>query len=130
MKIAIASMDGTSISSHFGKSPYFLIFNIENEKIIDMRQIENTFTHHFRKEDGQHEEHGHHDEGAHHSHSGLVAGLKGCQVIIARGMGQGAYNDLTRKGFEVIVTDEKDPETAIMKFISMELTNHTERLHK
>jgi predicted Fe-Mo cluster-binding NifX family protein len=126
MKIAIASMDGKTISSHFGKSPYFLIYEIAGNVIKGQSRIDNTFTHHFRKnkESGNaHSEHGHHD------HSMLVEGLKDCQVVIAGGMGEGAYQDLTTHGFEVFIADEPDPSTAVNKYLSKELINHTERLH-
>ena len=128
MKIAIASMNGESVSNHFGKSPYFLVYEVANNEISNISRINNTFTHHF-KDGGQPEHHEHHGMPAHHDHHTLVEGLKGCSVVMAGGMGYGAYNDLTENGFEVIITGETDPATAVRKFLNKELLNYTERLH-
>ena len=90
MKIAIASMNGESVSNHFGKSPYFLVYEVANNEISNISRINNTFTHHF-KDGGQPEHHEHHGMPAHHDHHTLVEGLKGCSVVMAGGMGYGAY---------------------------------------
>ena len=47
MKIAVATEDGNSISAHFGRSPYFAIYDIDDGEIINREMRENTFTGHF-----------------------------------------------------------------------------------
>ncbi len=46
MKIAVASDDGKIISSHFGRTRGFVIFEIENGEIKDKKYILNAFTGH------------------------------------------------------------------------------------
>ena len=62
MKVAVATEDGKLISAHFGRSPYFAIYEIENGNVVkkDMRQ--NTFTGHFRG--AKHHGHSQHERGS------------------------------------------------------------------
>lgn len=52
MKIAVASDDGKIISSHFGRTRGFVIFDVEGKEIKSREYLPNTFTGHAR---GMHE---------------------------------------------------------------------------
>jgi predicted Fe-Mo cluster-binding NifX family protein len=52
MKIAVATEDGRTISHHFGRSPFFAIYEVEDGKIINKEMRPNTFTGHFRQAGG------------------------------------------------------------------------------
>jgi predicted Fe-Mo cluster-binding NifX family protein len=54
MKIAVATEDGRVISSHFGRSPYFAIYQIEDGKIIHKEMRKNNFTVQFRNDHSEH----------------------------------------------------------------------------
>jgi len=130
MKIAVATEDGTIISSHFGRSPWFAVYKIEDDKIIEREMRKNTFTGHFRAG------HRHHYDTEHvpgsgdgHGHHSVGEGLKDCNVVISNGMGRKAWEDLRKQGIEMIVTDESDIEKAVVMYLAGELKDKTERLH-
>jgi predicted Fe-Mo cluster-binding NifX family protein len=123
-KVAVAQMNESSISKHFGRSPYFGIYSISNDQIEGSEMRLNTFTHHARQ--GHHHDHAHGNEQHHthnHSHESVVEGLSDCQVLIAGGMGMGAINSLSDAGIEIIITEENDPMEAVQKYIHGTLKN-------
>jgi predicted Fe-Mo cluster-binding NifX family protein len=129
MKIAVATEDGTRISAHFGRSPYFAIFETDQGRTINRSLRENTFTGHFQ---GRHhhealEDH-RHGAGDPHAHQSVAEGLRDCEVVISHGMGRRAWEDLRARGIEMIVTDETDVETAIQKYLNGELVDRVEKL--
>jgi len=125
-KIAVAQMNESEISMHFGRSPLFGIFTVSNEEVERIELRLNTFTHHLQKdhvEDHRHKDHKHQNEKHTHSHKSVVDGLADCQVIISGGMGMGAINNLSSAGKEIIITDEKLSEQAVKKYTRGELKN-------
>jgi predicted Fe-Mo cluster-binding NifX family protein len=130
MKIAVATEDGKVISSHFGRSPYFAIYQIEDGKIIHKEMRKNTFTAHFRNDHSEHHDHKHElREEHHHKHHHVAEGLKDCNVVISHGMGRRAWEDLRAKGIQMIVTDETDVEQSLNLYRSGKLEDRTEMLH-
>ena len=113
MKIAIASDDGKTISSHFGRTKGFVIFEIKGKEIKSQKYRPNTFTHHVRELEGA----GHNT----HDHTPILNALKDCKTVISHGMGRRIYDDLKRIGIEVFVTDETDVRKAIDLYINGEL---------
>lgn len=131
MKIAVATEKGTTISSHFGRSPFFTIFEIVDGKIVGQSTRQNTFTKHFRGHHGDHqqEEHPHGPKEETHDHDSVADGLGDCSVVISHGMGRRAWEDLRARGIEMIVTDETDAEQAARLYVAGNLRDHVERLH-
>lgn len=130
MKIAVATEDGKTIFPHFGRSPCFAIFEIEQGKIINQTMRQNTFTGHFSGKHPHHEpgEH-HHGAGDPHVHQSVAEGLKDCRVVISQGMGRKAWEDLRARGIEMIVTDETGVENAVQKYLAGELADRIDKLH-
>jgi len=131
MKIGVATEDDKMISAHFGRSPYFAIYQIEDGKIIHKEMRKNTFTGHFRNDHSERHHH-HHNEGGeehHHKHQHVAEGLKDCNVVISHGMGRRAWEDLRAKGIEMIVTDETDVENVVQMYLAGDLRDKTEMLH-
>jgi len=116
MKILIPSDDGRTISSHFGRTRGFLIYEIQNGEIQKKNYIPNTITGHGR---------GMHESGPHNysSHAGIIEAIKDVQIIISHGMGRRLYDDLKNAGKEVYITETIDPEEAIKLYLNGELTN-------
>jgi len=52
-----------------------------------------------------------------------------CQVLVAGGMGWGAYESMKSYGIETIVTDVKTIDEAVELYIQGKLPNLMERLH-
>ena len=123
MKIAVASDDQKKISSHFGRSKGFAIFEIENNKIKDREYRLNTFTGHAmgfcQNEKNSHSSH----------HSSIINALSDCKVIISNGMGWRIHQDLYRNNMQALVTSEIDVEKAVALFLEGKLGDEIERLH-
>lgn len=118
MKIAVASSDGTEISPHFGRSTHFLVFDVEDGKVVGKELRGNTFTAHARGEchgDGQH------DHGA-NSHASIVDALRDCSAVLCYGMGWRAAEALSQAGIQPYILGERStPEGAVALFLSGKL---------
>ena len=132
MKIAAISEVGTTISQHFGRAPYYLVLTMEKGKVVNREKRDKAGHHTFAA--GQHpetapgERHGY-DAGAQSRHAAMAQGIADCQVLIAGGMGWGAYESLKSRGIETIVTDVESIEEAVRLYLEGKLPNLMERLH-
>jgi predicted Fe-Mo cluster-binding NifX family protein len=130
MKIAVVTEDGVTISQHFGRAPYYVVLTIVDGRIVGREQREKAA-------------HGHgagghvHVEGQAHGfdaasqdvHVRMAAPIADCQVLLARGMGTGAYQSLKQAGIEPMLTDLTAIDAAVAAYLAGALTNHIERLH-
>ena len=118
MKIAVASEDGTGVSSHFGRSSCFLVFEVEGGKVLGKEVRDNTFTAHARGECEGETHHGHHS----HSHASVVEALSDCGAVICYGMGARAADALSRQGIQPYILRERcTPESAVELFVEGKL---------
>lgn len=103
MKIAVASANGTDVSPHFGRSRCFVVFTVENGKIVAQEVRDNTYTPHAhgRCENGATE---HHDQP--HSHADIVGALRDCQIVLCGGMGWRAAQELEAAGIRPVVAQQ------------------------
>ncbi|MBE2266881.1 MAG: dinitrogenase iron-molybdenum cofactor biosynthesis protein [Anaerolinea sp.] len=120
MKIAVAVDDGSTISRHFGRAPYYLVFTAVEGEIVGQETFEKT-NHH----QSGHEHHHEHT----HDHAQMIDPIRDCEALIVRGMGRGAYLALEHAGIRPIVTDVENAEQAVRSYIAGTLVNHTELLH-
>lgn len=121
MRIAIPTNDGTSISEHLGRSAAFLIYETESGQITS-RAMKTNGAHHAQEACGQHS-----TESKPHSHSGIVAALKGCEVVICAGMGSRAAEALKANGVtQIVVTTPGPAEEIVSAFLAGKLTCKTE----
>jgi predicted Fe-Mo cluster-binding NifX family protein len=112
MKIAVASMDGVSLSQHFGQSRGFVVFDVDGEKVQsrEFRTGENTP----------------HNEGiCGHEGGGTQGGvsifdlLVGCGVVLCGGMGGGAAQAMIAKGIKpVILPGERSADDAVAAYLN------------
>lgn len=127
MKIGVASSDGQTISKHFGRSRYFVIFEIENGKVIKSGARENAFTAHARgecHEDGPHNQIADHGQ---HSHGGIVQALSDCEAVLCYGMGWRAAEDLKAAGIKAcILTEDCSMAEAVQAYIDGKLKSSEE----
>lgn len=129
MKIAVVTEDGINVSQHFGRAPYYLVVDVEGGKITGRVQRPKTGHQHFA---------GHGEmAGARHGfdaasqarHASMIDTIADCQVVIAGGMGWGAYESLKNRSLEVVVTDVPKIDEAVNLYIQGKLPNLMERLH-
>lgn len=126
MKIAVAQMNEISISKHFGRSPFFGIYTISDGRVSEIEMRMNIYTHHMNKDPvGRHSQENpeHRNQKHAHNHVSIVEGLADCQTIISGGMGMGAIHALSSAGKEIIITDEKISQDAVLKYLGGELRN-------
>ena len=130
MKIAVVTNDGETVSQHFGRSRYYKIFTVENGKVAGT-ELRERGTGHFAAGEAA-EPHGpHHDAAGRHGygpdamrrHAAMAAEISDCQVLIAGGMGAGAYQSFRAAGLEVILTDRSGVKEAVQAFLDGALPN-------
>jgi len=98
VKIAVASTDETNLSAHFGRSGCFLVFTIEDGKIVAQQTRQNTAAHHA-SDHGQHEAH---SPDPPHPHADIVEALADCQVVLCAGIGWRAAQELQTAGIRPV----------------------------
>lgn len=130
MKIAVVTNDGESISQHFGRSRYYKIVSVEDGEIKNS-EIRERGTGHFaqQKQRESHTDHfdaqGRHGFGpdANNRHMMMAQEIADCDVLIAGGMGAGAYQSFKSAGLDVILTDRANIEEAVQSLSKGELVN-------
>jgi predicted Fe-Mo cluster-binding NifX family protein len=133
MQIAVITEDGKTISKHFGRAPYYMILTVENGKIVKKEQRNKAGHHTFgdqpHAETAPGEKHGY-DAASHSKHTTMAETMADAKLLIAGGMGWGAYDSLKSMGIETIITDVDDIDEAAKLYIEGKLTNlASERLH-
>ena len=100
MKIAV-SCNGSNIWAHFGHCENFMMFDVEDGKIVSSESIPNP---------------GH--------KPGFLPNFladRGANVIISGGMGGGAVDIFNERGVEVVVGASGDAKTAVEAYLRGEL---------
>jgi predicted Fe-Mo cluster-binding NifX family protein len=132
MKIAVVSEDGVNISQHFGRAPLYVVVTTEDGKITAKetrnKAGHNSFAGGQHHETAPGERHGY-DTGAQSRHAAMAQRIDDCQVLIAGGMGWGAYENFKSQGIETVVTDVMDIDEAVNLYLQGKLPNLMERLH-
>lgn len=132
MKIAAITDDEVNISQHFGRAPYYVVVTVAEGKIIAKETRSKTGHHTFAAHEppklAPGEQHGY-DAGSQSRHESMAETIRDCQVLLAGGMGWGAYEAMKGYGIETIVTDVKDIDEAVELYLAGRLTNLMDRLH-
>jgi predicted Fe-Mo cluster-binding NifX family protein len=134
MKIAVITDDGKTISQHFGRAPYYLVFTIEDGAIVTKELRDKVGHRQFAQEDHEHESENDprgHGFGAHSEmkHARMIESIQDCGAIIVRGMGRGAYLAMEQANIRPFVTDLADAEQAVRAYMGGTLEDRTDKLH-
>ena len=126
MKIAIVSDDEQNISAHFGRAPLFVVATIDDGK-VKSKETRAKPGHHPKGGNHEHrcasgKEHGY-DAGAKRRHEKMLDSISDCKVVIAGGMGWGAYDAMQCNDIEPIINDVRSVDEAIKMYISGNMTN-------
>jgi predicted Fe-Mo cluster-binding NifX family protein len=127
MKIAVVSDDVKTISTHFGYAQYYLVYTVENVKII--RRETRIKPSHRHPEDEQCENHGPKNGDSQACHVDMMGAIMDCDVMLARGMGKSAYEDLKIRSIQPIITDICEVQSALDAYLNETLIDHIELLH-
>jgi len=132
MKIAVISDDETTISQHFGRAPLYVVVSVEDGRIVSKetraKTGHHTFAAHQPSDLAPGERHGY-DAGSQIRHQSMAEIISDCQVLLAGGMGWGAYESMQSYNIKPIVTDVKSINEAVQLYLDDKLTNLMERLH-
>ena len=132
MKIAVITDDGTTISQHFGRAPYYLVATVENGQIVK-RELRNKLGHaHFVSQSHPEEQPGQPhgmDPASHNKHLQMAEAIADCEALLCRGMGMGAYQSMQARGIRPLVTDIVIIDEAVMAYVEGNIVDRVERLH-
>lgn len=132
MKIAAITEDGIAISQHFGRAPLYVVITVEEGRVVNKETRDKTGHHTFaadqHPETAPGERHGY-DAGAQTRHASMAETISDCQVLLAGGMGWGAYESMRSYNIEPVVTDVENIDEAIELYSTGKLENLMERLH-
>jgi hypothetical protein len=105
---------------------------VDEGKIVDRETRPKAGHHTFaateHHQDAPGQPHGY-DAGAQDRHGRMAGTIADCQVLLAGGMGWGAYESLKQYNIEAIVTDIADIDEAVRLYLEGRLPNLMERLH-
>jgi predicted Fe-Mo cluster-binding NifX family protein len=104
MKIAVPTDDGKRIAEHFGRARSFVIFEVNNGEVVSKEIIESNAPH-ARGEHGQ-------------GRGWFMDALRGCEVVIAAGMGRRAIVHFQEAGIKPVFTEVADAEQAVKAYVS------------
>ena len=130
-KIAFVTDDHKTISAHFGRATFYEVFTLEDGKVT--RREARPKPGHNQFAAGPHEEEPGHAHGtgpaAEGRHLRMAGVILDCQVLVARGMGQGAFDNLQRQGIQPLLTEIGEIEAALEAYRDGRLIDRPERLH-
>ena len=120
MKIAVGSEDGKSLTQHLGRAPFYLVFTVEEGKIIS-KEVRDKRT--FRFPDLSRGEVCGPNGCAHPGHESMAYAISDCQVLLTGGIGWGAYQTMKDYNIETVVTDVISIDDAVELYLEGKLTN-------
>ena len=132
MKIAVVTDDEKTISAHFGRAQYYVVFTVEDGKVTGQETRPKANHSQFAGEDHHHGEHGEShgmDPQSQHRHGMMMDTISDCHVLLARGMGQGAHYSLKERGIQPVLTDIQDIQEAVDAYLAGKLVENPNRLH-
>nr|WP_320132643.1 NifB/NifX family molybdenum-iron cluster-binding protein [uncultured Holophaga sp.] len=110
MKIALPTMDGQTISEHFGRCKAFLVYEIEGGLIRGSETRTNAQGGEDAPECGT--------SGHGHNHGAFAELLSDCEAVIVKGMGGGAVKAIARAGLRIYRANASaTPEEAIFRML-------------
>jgi predicted Fe-Mo cluster-binding NifX family protein len=131
MKVAVVTDDGKTISSHFGRAKYYLVYDIQDKKVQKIetrpkvgRHLEGL-SHHDDSSARSHD----HGSGETALHNSMLSNVLDCEALIAGGMGSGAYMSIEEAGITPFLTDKIYADEAVQAYLNGTLNNQVERLH-
>ena len=69
------------------------------------------------------------DPAAQSRHARMLDAIQDCDVLLARGMGAGAYESIRQAGIKPVLTDVETIDLAVQQYLAGILEDHIEKLH-
>lgn len=132
MKIAVITDDGKTISQHFGRAALYAVITVEDGKVVK-KETRSKMGHQHFAGDENHEHlpgqsHGF-DADSQSKHATMAQPISDCQVLIAGGMGMGAFQSIKSYNIEPIITDVRSVDEAVKLYVEGKLPNLLGKLH-
>jgi predicted Fe-Mo cluster-binding NifX family protein len=127
LKVGVVTDDGLTISAHFGRAQYYLVYDIV-DGTVKGKETRPKASHHQPGMEPHAEGH-HHGQAEASLHANMLSGVKDCEALIARGMGWGMYEAIKEAGMKPFLTDMVSADQAVEAYIKGSLDDHAERLH-
>lgn len=124
MKIAFVTEDGTSISKHFGRAPFYQVVEIVDGAVKSSEILPKIGCAHSHS----HEE-GDTDQNEAQKHQKMSDPIRDCKLVVSGGMGFGAYQSLMLRGIRTIMTEIDLIDDAVTQYIEGKLEDRPELLH-
>jgi predicted Fe-Mo cluster-binding NifX family protein len=117
-KIAFASSDGLTISRHFGHVKQFVVVEAREGQEIERsaRRKADALPIETSPMKG-------------HDHDALLDLIADCDTIVAGGMGKPMLDRSVARGFEVILSSERDLDVALARYQVGELAHQPSLVH-
>jgi predicted Fe-Mo cluster-binding NifX family protein len=130
INIAVVTDDGVTISQHFGRAKYYEVLFVENGNIVKRERRDKLGHHNFAQDEHNRSgnQHGQ-DESSHNKHISMAEAIKDCKILLARGMGNGAYQSMLQLHIKPVVTEISNIDEAVQAVITGTIIDHTEKLH-
>jgi predicted Fe-Mo cluster-binding NifX family protein len=132
LRIAAVSDDGTHVSEHFGRAPYYVVLTVEDGRITHTETRPKAGHHSFAAQGhatlAPGERHGY-DAASQVKHRAMAEPITDCQALLAGGMGWGAFESLEAYSIELVITDVRDIREAALLYSQGKLPNLMDRLH-
>ena len=131
MRIAAITDDGTNISSHFGRAPFYAVFTIENQEVVKREMRDKMGHQQFVHEEGLVDEQGRHGfgPGSEDRHAAMAQAIRDCDVLLSGGMGWGAFESMKQAGIKTVVTDMASIEDAVQAYLDGTIVERADLLH-
>ncbi len=100
MRIAVTCQNRKSITAHAGKCRNFWVYDVNRGDINGKSLLELPL-----------------EQSLHASHGVAVHPLDSVDVLIAGSMGEGLFNRLASRGVQPMITNEVDPDIAVVKLL-------------
>ncbi|MEP7284834.1 MAG: NifB/NifX family molybdenum-iron cluster-binding protein [Chloroflexota bacterium] len=120
IKIAFPTDDGEMISAHFGRAPLFVVVTANGPEAPQFEKRDKAFHGSAEQSPANHT----------HNHNSMFEPIADCQVLIAGGMGQPAYEHAIAAGLKVLLTDQKSITRALAAYNDGQLISDPRRIHQ
>lgn len=120
MKIAVATENGTTISNHFGRAPFYLVYTIQHGDIVT--EEKRPKPHHEGSREHLH-------SNQHKPHENMFSPIADCEILICGGMGEPAFQKALAAGLEIFLTGG-DIYEAVDAYLANNLASDMRRIHQ
>jgi len=128
MKVGVVTDDGRTISHHFGRAHYYIVYDIQDDAVRG-REMRPKAGHHHGGVEQDTGGVGHREETEASLHESMLSNVGDCEALITRGMGRGMREAIAQSGKKSFITALENADEAVEAYIGGTLDDHAERLH-